>query len=76
MIKAIHSIGDPLVVQWLGFCTFTAEGTGSIPSQGTKILQAMQCGGKKKSYTEYNNYLKYKYVYKKMFFLMMDLSVT
>ena len=48
MLKAIHSIGDSLVVQWLGLCTFTAEGTDSIPGQGTKILQAMQCGKKKK----------------------------
>ena len=35
-------VGDFLVVQWLGLCIFTAEGVGSIPGQGTKILQAMQ----------------------------------
>ena len=23
------------MVQWLGFCTFTTEGPGSIPGQGT-----------------------------------------
>ena len=28
------------MVQWLGLLTFTAEGAGSIPSCGTKILQA------------------------------------
>ena len=27
---------------WLGLCSFIAEGTGSIPGQGTKILQTMQ----------------------------------
>ena len=27
-------------VQWLGLCTFTAEGEGSIPHWGTQILQA------------------------------------
>ena len=30
--------GNSLVVQWLGLCAFTAEGVGSIPSRGTKIL--------------------------------------
>ena len=29
-----------MAVQWLGFCAFTAEGLGSFPGQGTKILQA------------------------------------
>ena len=37
--------GSSLVVQWLGLCTFTARGLGSIPGWGTKILQAM-CQGK------------------------------
>ena len=32
--------GNFLVVQWLGFHTFTAKGTGSIPSRGIKIPQA------------------------------------
>ena len=32
--------GSSLVVQWLGFCTPIARCTGSIPGQGTKILQA------------------------------------
>ena len=31
---------DSLVTQWLGLGAFTAEGQGSIPGQGTKILQA------------------------------------
>ena len=29
-------LGNSLVVQWLGPCTFTAEGPSSVPSQGTK----------------------------------------
>ena len=41
--------GNSLVVQWLGLSTFTAEGLGSIPGQGTKIPQAARHGqGKKK----------------------------
>ena len=36
------------MVQWLGVCAFTLEGLGSIPGQGTKILQEVQCGQKKK----------------------------
>lgn len=31
-----------MVVQWLGSCTFIAEGLGSLPGSGTKILQALQ----------------------------------
>ena len=31
------------MVQWLGFCAFTAEGAGSIPGRGTKIPQAVGC---------------------------------
>ena len=33
----------PLAAQWLGLHTFTAEGVGSVPGQGTKIPQAVQC---------------------------------
>ena len=39
-------------MQWLGLCSFTAEGLGSISGQGTKIPQATRCGqevGKKKT---------------------------
>ena len=32
------------MVQWLGLSAFTAGGLGSTPGQGTKILQAAQCG--------------------------------
>ena len=41
-------MGNFLAVQWLGLCTFTAEGTGSIPGQGTKIPQAVRRSQKKK----------------------------
>ena len=30
------------MVQWLGLCTFTAEGLGSIPGRGTKFPRAEQ----------------------------------
>ena len=43
------SAGDSVVaVQWLGLTALTAEGPGSIPNQGTKIPQAVQCGYTKK----------------------------
>ena len=44
-----HNPGDFLVVQWLGLWAFTAKGTGSIPGQGTKIPQAVQCSPPPKS---------------------------
>ena len=34
---ALKSPGNSLAVQWLGLCTFTAEGPGSIPGWETKI---------------------------------------
>ena len=40
-------LGTSLVVQWLGFHAITAGDTGSIPGQGTKILQATQPKKKK-----------------------------
>ena len=40
--------GNSLAVQWLGLHTSTAEDTGSIPGQGTKIPHAMWCWKKKK----------------------------
>ena len=30
--------GNSLVVQWLGLLAFTAQGVGSVPGRGTKIL--------------------------------------
>ena len=41
-------VGNSLVVQWLGLCTFTAKGQSSIPGWGTKIPQASWRGWKKK----------------------------
>ena len=38
--------GTSLAVQWLGLRASNAGGTGSIPGQGTKILQAACCGQK------------------------------
>ena len=43
------SMGTSLAVQWLGLCASTAGGERSIPGQGTKIPQAMQCGNQYKS---------------------------
>ena len=37
-------MGTSLAAQWLGLCTSTAGRERSIPGQGTKIPQAMQCG--------------------------------
>ena len=41
-------MGTSLVIQWLGLSAFTAEGLGSIPGLGIKILQASRSGKKKK----------------------------
>ena len=40
--------GNSLVVHWLGIHAFTAKVMGSVARRGTKILQAAQCGQKKK----------------------------
>ena len=40
--------GNSLAVQWLELRASTAGGSGSIPSQGTKVLQAVRCGQLKK----------------------------
>lgn len=39
--------GNSLVVHWLRLCTFTAEGPGLTPGQGTTIPQAVGLGQKK-----------------------------
>ena len=64
----IHSktyiMGNSTVVQCLGHGAFTAEGPGSIPSQGTKIPQATWLGFKKKSVCIYYIYVcVYIYIY-------------
>ena len=47
-IQKKNSKGNSLVVQWLGLCTFTAEGPGLIPGQGTKIHKTRSSARKKK----------------------------
>ena len=42
----IKNVGNSQAVQWLGLHASTLGGIGSIPGQGTKIPQAMQCGQK------------------------------
>ena len=42
--QRLMGTGNSLMVQWLGLCVFTAEDTSSIPSRGSKILQAMWQG--------------------------------
>ena len=42
------SVGTSLPVQWLRLRASTAGVVGLIPGQGTKILQAVQYGQKKK----------------------------
>ena len=41
-------LGNSVVVQWLDLHAFTAMDLGSIPGQGTEILQATGYGRKKK----------------------------
>ena len=53
--------GNSLVVQWLGLWAFTAEGPGSIPGWGTKILKAVKYGGGKKN--------RYVYMYNRIILL-------
>ena len=45
LLKSIS--GDSLAVQCLELCALTAEGPGSIPGGGTKILEATWHGQKK-----------------------------
>ena len=47
-IKIYRGIGNSPVVQWSGLHTFHCQDLDSIPGWGTKILQATQCGQKKK----------------------------
>ena len=44
----MKTLGNSEEVQWLGLRALTAEGQGSIPGRGTKILQAEQRGQKNK----------------------------
>ena len=50
---------NSLAVQWLGLHTFTARGSDLIPSQGTKLMQAMWYGQIKKKKTHgFESYIK------------------
>ena len=42
----VRRLGNSLAVQWLRLCTSTSRGTGLLPGQGTKILQAVRHGQK------------------------------
>ena len=42
----MSTLGNCLVVQWLGLHVLTAKDVGSIPSWGTKILQITWCSQK------------------------------
>ena len=39
-----NKIRNSLAVQWLGLHAFTAEGPGSVPSRGNRILPAREIG--------------------------------
>ena len=54
VFKNIGLLGNSLVVQWLGLDIFHCHGPGSIPGQGTKILQAAQCSQKKTGLPTFN----------------------
>ena len=53
MVFKMCILGCSLVVQRLGLGTFTAVGPGSVPGQGSKILQTTQPKKKKKKYILY-----------------------
>lgn len=44
----IICLGNSLAVQGVGLCTRIAEGAGSIPDPGTKVLQAVRYGQNQK----------------------------
>ena len=61
----VHHAGTSLSVQWLRLQASTAGGTGLIPGQGTKILQAVRPKKKKFSLeieTVFNGHLEDKYI--------------
>jgi len=64
-------MGSPLAVQWLRRHTFTAEGLGLIPGQGTEIPQA-ECGMAK----EIHCLIKIVFKGRRGFFLQISLRHT
>ena len=51
------------MVQWLGLCTSTVEGTSSIPGQRNKILQAAWCS-QTTTTTKTKKFLEESWLYK------------
>ena len=60
------SLGNSLAVQWLGLCTFTADGVSVIPSQGTKTPQDTRRSQKKIKKKKIYIYI-YIYIYISVF---------
>ena len=59
-----------MVVWWLGFLTFTAEGKGFISGQGNKILQTEQVGQKANENEKHNQgCIFFKYMIKIQIFI-------
>ena len=48
IFKNTHTFGTSLAIYWLRLHAFTVRALGSIPGQGTKILQAERYGQKYK----------------------------
>ena len=53
---------NSLVIQWLGLCPSSARGLGSIPGQGTKILQATRSLQKKERKKEKKKRLMWPWI--------------
>ena len=48
------------LIQWLGFCAFTAKSPGSIPDGGTKIPQVIPCNNNTKKNPEVSVYITFR----------------
>ena len=55
ILRLLYKFINFINFQWLGLCTFTAEGAGSIPGPGTKIPQAVRHVQKKKKVEKKGN---------------------
>ena len=62
--------GNSLAVQWLGLGTFTAEGLGSFPGWGTKILSKLCSTVKKKKKKNTQKNRKYAVFIRKCIYLI------
>ena len=64
-----------MVVWWLGFLTFTAEGKGFISGQGNKILQTEQVGQKANENEKHNQgCIFFKYMIKIQIFICIIMN--